>query len=137
MIFGITHKTESSADFQEHRTALCPCGVGTLIQAGHEVLVEAHIGEGNGFPDEDFQRQGARVLHSFEEVVRRAQVVLRVAPPGERVRGLLKPGQVFCSLLQYGLDEMEVASQFARCGATAVALELLKEIGRASCRERV
>ena len=127
MIFGLTHNTGfQSSGFREFRTALCPCGVGSLVQAGHDVYVEADLGEeGSGFQDEEFRKEGARVLHSFEEVVRRSRVILRVAPPGERLLKLLKPDQVVISLLQYGLDEKEVARKVADTGATALAMELL------------
>jgi len=127
MIFGLTHNTGfQSSSFREVRTALCPCGVGSLVQGGHEVYVEAGLGEeGSGFQDEEFLREGAKVLHSFDEVVRRSQVILRVAPPGERLLGLLRPDQVVISLLQYGLDEQELARKTAATGATALAMELL------------
>ncbi len=126
MIFGLTHNTGfQSSGFREFRTALCPCGVGSLVQAGHEVYVEAGLGEeGSGFQDEEFVKEGAKVLHSFEEVVRRSQVILRVAPPGERLLNLLEPDQVVISLLQYGLDEKELAQEVARTGAAALAMEL-------------
>ncbi len=127
MIFGLTQNTGfQSSGFREFRTALCPCGVGSLVQAGHQVYVEAGLGgEGSGFQDEEFAREGGRVLHSFDEVVRRSQVILRVAPPGDRLLGLLRPGQLVISLLQYGLDEKETAQNVAATGATAVAMELL------------
>ncbi|HXR58553.1 MAG TPA: alanine dehydrogenase, partial [Burkholderiales bacterium] len=36
----------------EFRVALTPSGVRALIAAGHEVLIEASLGTGVGFPDE-------------------------------------------------------------------------------------
>ena len=52
--------TEIKTD--EYRVALTPAGARELIQHGHEVLVETTAGDGSAFPDEQYERAGARIV---------------------------------------------------------------------------
>ena len=46
----------------EYRVALTPAGARELIQRGHEVVVETTAGEGSAFPDDQYERAGARIV---------------------------------------------------------------------------
>src|SRR3954462_8730152 len=66
----------------EYRVALTPAGARELIQRGHEVLVEAAAGEGSAFPDEQYERAGARIL-SVDDAWGQADLLLKVKEPIE------------------------------------------------------
>ena len=47
---------------EEYRVALTPGGAQALVQAGHDVLVQAGAGAGSGFTDEAYARAGAQLV---------------------------------------------------------------------------
>lgn len=59
MIIGLPKEIKDN----EFRVAITPGGVRQLLDAGHEVLVQAGGGEGSGFSDEEYARGGARAPH--------------------------------------------------------------------------
>ena len=71
----------------EYRVALTPAGARELIQRGHEVLVEATAGEGSAFPDEQYERAGARIV-SVDDAWGQADLLLKVKEPIEQQVGL-------------------------------------------------
>ena len=73
----------------EYRVALTPAGARELIQRGHEVLVETGAGEGSAFPDEQYERAGARVV-SVDDAWGQADLLLNVGQPARAAR-LLEP----------------------------------------------
>ena len=83
---------ETKAD--EYRVALTPAGVRELVTHGHEVLVEAGAGEGSGFPDADFTRQGARIAREAGEVFGWGELIVKVKEPQPPEVALLRPGQL-------------------------------------------
>src|SRR6185312_7477347 len=64
----------------EYRVALTPAGALELVNAGHQVQVEAGAGVGSSFPDEAYERVGARIA-SVDEVWERSDLVLKVKEP--------------------------------------------------------
>ena len=46
---------------QEDRVGLTPGNVRTLVNNGHDVLVEAGAGDGAGFTDDEYAAAGARI----------------------------------------------------------------------------
>lgn len=77
MIIGIPKEIKNN----ENRVALTPDGAAHLIETGQTVLVEAHAGEGSGFSDEEYARNGAEVLDSAAEVWERADMIMKVKEP--------------------------------------------------------
>ena len=52
----------------EYRVGLSPAGVDILSQNGHQIFVEHDAGVGAGFSDRDYEKSGARIAYSAEEV---------------------------------------------------------------------
>ncbi len=67
----------------ERRVALVPEDVKKLREKGLEVLIEKGAGEGSYFSDEEYEKEGARIL-SFSEIAKEADVFLKVRHPAER-----------------------------------------------------
>ena len=63
----------------EFRVGLPPAGVELLKQSGHSIFVEHDAGVGAGFSDQEFERAGARIVYSPEEVFGRADLLLKIA----------------------------------------------------------
>ena len=58
MIIGVPKEIKD----HETRVGLVPSGVTALREAGHEVLVETHAGEGSSLTDQEYMQAGASIL---------------------------------------------------------------------------
>ncbi len=57
MIVGVPKEVKD----HETRVGLVPSGVTALREAGHEVLVETHAGEGSSITDREYMQAGAHI----------------------------------------------------------------------------
>jgi NAD(P) transhydrogenase subunit alpha len=132
MIVGLTTETFPG----ERRVALIPASITALRKAGVEVVAQRGAGVEAGFPDAQYEAQGASLVPSRAEVVARADVLLQVRTPGANPAGgrdeaeALRPGQTIIGLAD-PLGTPEAAEVVASKGVTSFALELLPRITRA------
>jgi NAD(P) transhydrogenase subunit alpha len=132
MIVGLTTETFPG----ERRVALIPASVTALRKAGVEVVIQRGAGTEAGFPDAQYEAQGAQFADSRADVVARADVLLQVRTPGANPRfgrdeaEALRPGQMLIGLAD-PLGTPEAAEVIAGKGVTSFALELLPRITRA------
>src|SRR5205823_5315027 len=108
----------------EYRVALTPAGARELIQRGHEVLVEATAGEGSAFPDEQYERAGARVV-SVDDAWGEADLLLKVKEPIEPEYARLRGGLVLFTYLHIAADE-PLTRALMDSGIAAVAYETVE-----------
>ena len=108
----------------EYRVALTPAGARELIQRGHEVLVETTAGEGSAFPDEHYERAGARIA-SVDETWSQADLLLKVKEPIEREYARLREGLVLFTYLHIAADE-PLTRALVESGLAAVAYETVE-----------
>jgi alanine dehydrogenase len=111
----------------EYRVALTPAGALELVNAGHEVQVEAGAGVGSSFPDEAYERVGARIV-SVDDVWERSDMVLKVKEPIASEYGRLREGLILFTYLHIAADE-PLTRALLESGITAVAYETV-EVGR-------
>lgn len=78
---------------EERRVPVVPAGVHLLCNLGHTVHVEHDAGLAAGFQDDAYAEAGANIVYSRDEAVRRAQLVMGVAPILLEDLALLSPGQ--------------------------------------------
>jgi alanine dehydrogenase len=83
----------------EYRVGLVPGGVKTLVDSGHQVLVESRAGDGSGISDDEYRQAGAEVVGSGGEVWKRAEVLVKVKEPIEPEYGRMREGQVLFTYL--------------------------------------
>src|SRR6478736_2743056 len=112
----------------EYRVALTPAGALELINAGHEVTVETTAGVGSAFPDEAYERVGARI-GSVDDVWERSDLVLKVKEPIAAEYGRLREGLILFTYLHIAADE-PLTRALLDSGVTGVAYETV-EVGRA------
>ena len=89
---------------QEYRVALTPAGARELVQLGHDVLVETCAGLGSAFPDEAYERNGARIV-LVDEVWQQADLLLKVKEPIEPEYRHLREGLTLFTYLHIAADE--------------------------------
>jgi alanine dehydrogenase len=109
----------------EYRVAITPVGVRELTDAGHRVLVEHAAGEGSSIPDRQFERAGAMVLDTADEVWDQADLVLKVKEPVAEEFPRLRKDQVLFTYLHLAASR-EVTEALLKSGTTAVAYETVE-----------
>ncbi|HEY3613720.1 MAG TPA: Re/Si-specific NAD(P)(+) transhydrogenase subunit alpha [Gaiellales bacterium] len=114
----------------ERRVALTPDEVGRLLATGARVRIERGAGSSAGFPDESYALQGAELATDAAAALASADVVLRVAPPGDEEIALLPPAALVLSYLR-PLDQPGRVKALAEHGVSALAMELVPRITRA------
>jgi alanine dehydrogenase len=95
MIIGVPKEIKD----HETRVGLVPSGVIALREAGHEVLVETHAGEGSSITDREYMHAGAAILESAAEVWKRADLVIKVKEPQKSEYEYFRPGLILFTYL--------------------------------------
>ncbi|MEE8349820.1 MAG: Re/Si-specific NAD(P)(+) transhydrogenase subunit alpha [Acidobacteriota bacterium] len=130
MILGVP--AESLPD--EHRVALIPAVVPTLMKLGLEVLFEEGAGKAAGFPDGEYQEKGARLVPDRAQLFSSADVLLKVhnltTDTEQAEMDQIRSGQVLLGLLN-PLGNSAAIERLAAKGMTSFALEFLPRISRA------
>lgn len=117
----------------ETRVALVPDLVGSVIDLGYEVLVEAGAGEQAGFGDAEYAAAGAVVQ---DEAVSVADVVLGVRSVDLARAATLRRGAAQISFLPAG-QEPDLVAALQGAGVTSFAMEQVPRISRAQPMDAV
>ena len=83
----------------EYRVGMIPAGAHDLVQAGHQVLVEAGAGEGSGIEDAEYREAGAEIVAAAGDVWSAADMVVKVKEPIEQEFEHLRQGQTLFTYL--------------------------------------
>jgi len=114
----------------EPRVAATPETVRKLLALGATVTVQSGAGLRSGVTDEAFAAVGAAIVPDLAEVLRGADVVLKVRRPSAADLAHYKRGTVAIAIMDpYGEDA--ALDAMARAGVDAFAMELLPRITRA------
>jgi alanine dehydrogenase len=88
----------------EYRVGLTPAGVRALTDAGHKVVVERSAGEGSGFEDELYQRAGATILDSPDDIWAEGEMIVKVKEPIAPEYPRMREGQLLFTYLHLAPD---------------------------------
>ncbi|HWQ55996.1 MAG TPA: alanine dehydrogenase [Bryobacteraceae bacterium] len=88
MIIGVPKEIKD----HETRVALVPSGVVALREAGHEVLIETHAGEGSSLTDAEYRQAGGTIVPTAQQVWRRADLIAKVKEPQPSEYDYFRPG---------------------------------------------
>lgn len=121
MIVGIPREVKNN----ENRVAMTPSGVTMFVDAGHKVLIQDSAGNGSGFPDEEYQAAGAKIVNSVKEVWA-AEMVMKVKEPQQEEYEFLREGLILFTYLHLAA-EPELTKQLTEKKVTAIAYETIQE----------
>ena len=107
----------------EYRVGMSPAGVEILTQLGHTVYVEHDAGVGAGFSDQEYEKAGARLAYSADEVFGRANLLLKVARPMKEELDWIQPGSVLAGLLHLASAQQDKVDTLLAKKITAVSYE--------------
>lgn len=113
----------------ENRVALTPYGVRELVDAGLEVIVQETAGMGSGFSDSEYKECGATMMRNPEDIVKAADVLVKVKEPLPAEYNLLeqfKGKTLFTYLHLSGVDK-RLTKVLINNNITAIAYETLED----------
>src|SRR5271165_4480830 len=122
MIIGVPKEIKD----HETRVGLVPSGVIGLREAGHEVLVETHAGEGSSITDREYAQAGAAILESAAEVWQRADLVVKVKEPQEAEYDFFRSGLILFTYLHLA-PMPALTDRLLACKVSGVAYETILE----------
>ena len=88
----------------ESRVAATPGSIKELVKAGLSVMVETQAGIKSHISDTDYKDAGASIIESKEELLSKADIVLKVLPPTLDQIVLLQPKSIVISFCQTTRD---------------------------------
>jgi alanine dehydrogenase len=106
----------------EYRVGMTPASVREAIAHEHEVYVEHDAAARQGIPDADYERAGARVLATAEEVFAAADLIVKVKEPQPSECAMLRPGQTLFTYLHLAPDPQQTKALIA-ANVIAIAYE--------------
>ena len=118
MIVGIPKEIKNN----ENRVSMTPAGVRELVKRGHTVYVQHTAGENSGFPDAEYERAGAHILLTIEEVYAIAEMIVKVKEPIEPEYKLVRRGQLVFTYFHFACDRT-LTEAMLQSGATCLAYE--------------
>ena len=101
MIVGVPQEIKNN----ENRVGLTPAGVKELTKLGHTVYVQHNAGEGSGFPDEQYEMAGAKMLPNIEAVYQEAEMIIKVKEPIDIEHTLIKEDQLVFTYFHFASSE--------------------------------
>ena len=122
MIVGVPKEIKD----HETRVGLVPSGVTALREAGHEVLVETHAGEGSSLTDREYMQAGAHILENAAEVWSRADLVVKVKEPQPAEYAYFRPGLILFTYLHLA-PLPELTDRLLDARVNGVAYETIAE----------
>jgi len=117
----------------ENRVSLLPESVQTLVKLNVQVVVEEDAGMTAFFTNSDYQHVGATIL-PLEEVLQKADVILRITCPEPDEIKLFKSGKVLISVLNPLLNT-EVVKELAAAGITSFSMDMIPRTSRAQAMD--
>ena len=109
----------------ENRVGMTPSGVSELIRHGLIVYVQHSAGDGSGFADSDYEKSGATILPTIEDVYRESDMIVKVKEPIEPEYALVHPGQVLFTYFHFACDEA-LTHAMQQSGAICIAYETVE-----------
>lgn len=122
MIVGVPKEIKPD----EYRVAMLPVGVEEMVRAGHQVLVQTGAGLGSGLADADYQKAGATLVQTGDEVFASADLVMKVKEPQPTEWPLIRPGQMVFTYFHFAASQA-LTQAMVDSGSTSVAYETLRD----------
>ncbi len=122
MIVGLPKEIKDN----EYRVGLTPAGVRALTDAGHKVIVEKSAGEGSGFADALYERAGASLLDSADDVWAQGDMIVKVKEPIAPEYPRMREGQLLFTYLHLAPDPKQTEALLQN-KVTGIAYETITD----------
>jgi alanine dehydrogenase len=122
MLIGVPKEIKN----HEYRIGLTPAGARELVANGHGVMVQRNGGASIGLTDDLYEKAGAEIVDSAEEIFARAEMIIKVKEPQAAECAMLRPGQLLYTYLHLAPDPQQTAG-LVKSGCTAIAYETVTD----------
>jgi len=122
MIVGILKEIKA----EENRVSMTPAGVEVIKQNGHSILVEKAAGSGSGFDDDAYEKAGAEIVESPNEIFQRGDMVMHVKEPLPPEYDLIREDQIVFTYLHLAAAE-ELTHILIKSKAVNIAYETIQK----------
>jgi alanine dehydrogenase len=122
MLIGVPKEIKN----HEYRIGLTPAGARELTHHGHHVIVQRDGGKAIGLTNEMYEKAGATIVDTPEEIFARADMIIKVKEPQPGECRMLRPGQLLYTYLHLAPDPDQTAS-LVKSGCTAIAYETVTD----------
>ncbi len=109
---------------REKRVPLLPATAAKLVKLGAEVVVESGLGMSCRFDDDDYQEAGASIGSSREDMLKTADIILRLRKPPKDEVILMKKGCIHVSYLD-PFNEADLVETLKDAWVSAISLEMV------------
>ncbi|MCP4118538.1 MAG: alanine dehydrogenase [Desulfobacteraceae bacterium] len=120
------HSPVKEIKVAEKRVSMTPSGVISMIQNGHEVLVEKSAGAGSGFPDAEYVAAGATIIDTPAEIYAKSDMVMHVKEPQPSEYDLIREDQIVFTYLHLAADEPQTKA-LLKSNSIAIAYETIEK----------
>jgi alanine dehydrogenase len=110
----------------EYRVGLSPAGVEILTRMGQTVFVEHDAGVGASFSDFEFEKAGAKIAYSADEVFGRADLLLKITRPLQEEIEWMNPGSTMMGMLHLAAARRNRIDALLEKKITAIAYEQIE-----------
>lgn len=114
----------------EARSAISPEMVKRYVKLGAEVRIEKGTGIASGISDDALSEAGAEILSTAKTTVDKADLLLCVQEPSDKLLGALDAKTIIIGMLNPLSRETDL-DRYTKAGLTSFSLELLPRISRA------
>ena len=122
MIVGLPKEIKDN----EYRVGLTPAGVRALSDGGHKVIVEKTAGDGSGFDDALYQKAGAEILNTADDVWSKADMIVKVKEPIAPEYPRMREGQLLFTYLHLAPDK-KLTDELLKRKVTGIAYETITD----------
>jgi len=110
----------------EYRVGLTPAGVRAFTDAGHNVFVEKAAGEGSGFGNESYEKAGAKILDTADDIWGEGDMIVKVKEPVAPEYPRMRENQLLFTYLHLA-PEPELTKQLMERKVSGVAYETITD----------
>jgi len=111
---------------EEYRVGLTPQSAGEYVKNGHTVYVEKSAGEGSGFSDNEYIKNGCSVEASKKKIFDTCDMIVKVKEPLESEYDLFHEGQILYTYLHLAANK-PLTEALMRKKVDGVAYETVME----------
>jgi alanine dehydrogenase len=122
MIVGVPKEIKNN----ESRVGMTPAGVFELVKNNHTVYIQSNAGEGSGFLNDDYQKAGAIILDTIDQVYAISEMIVKVKEPIPEEYELIQEGQILFTYFHFASSET-LTRAMLKVKAVCIAYETVED----------
>lgn len=120
MLIGVPKELKKN----ENRVAMTPAGVTSLVNAGHDVVIETNAGLGSGMTNQQYSAVGAKIVENAKEAWD-VDIVVKVKEPQKAEYDYFREGLILFTYLHLAA-EPELTQALVDKKVTSIAYETIQ-----------